>query len=138
VAVGGGGNTSGNRTVPKKVIYGPEQLEAVAICWQNSRNPAHWRCDGPTQDTILSDESLEVQLGYAGCSNPRLNDGSRSIATKSGGAPQTAMVYLCGYGLWYETDVVKKYGITVQRNKYQCTGSTYPTSKCKDNYQMTN
>jgi hypothetical protein len=126
-----GGMLVGNNAGKKKVEHGPEQLEAIAVCWQNKNNKEHWRCDGPTQDTIMADESLDKQLGYAGCEKPRLTDGSRTI---KGGY---AIVYLCGWGLWTETDVAKKYGITVQRNKYQCSGSKYPKSHCRENFQLT-
>ncbi len=122
-------------TKKKKVIYGPEQIEAIAICWQGKRNKDHWRCDGPGQDTILSDDTLEKQLGYAGCSKPRSSDGMRTITRKDGSGGE-ARVFLCGYGIWTEVDIAKKYGFTVQRNKYQCTGSTYPTSHCTDNFQL--
>lgn len=115
---------------------GPEQLEAVAVCWQAKKNPDHWRCDGPTQDTILADDTLEKQLGFAGCSKPRATDGSRNITRKSGDGGE-ASVHLCGYGLYGgDYDIVKKYGLTVQRNKYQCPGKT-GKSHCTDNFQLT-
>lgn len=122
----------GNNAGKKKMVYGPEQLEAVAVCWQNKRNSDHYRCDGPVQDTIMADEPLDKQLGFAGCTKPRSNDGARTI---KGGK---AMVYLCGYGLsGSDRDVAKKYGFTVQRNKYQCTGSKNEKYQCRENFQMT-
>jgi len=125
------GRLVGNNEGKPKVIYGPEQLEAIAVCWPNPEDEELWRCDGPIQDTIDYDEPLETQLGYVGCEKPRLTDGAHTVQGKR------AIVYLCGWGLWTEVDVAKKYGNTVQRNKYQCTGSTEPTDHCRDNYQMT-
>lgn len=124
--------TVGHAASQPKVVHGPEQLEAVAICWQSKNNSQHWRCDGPVQDTLLSDDSLEKQLGYAGCPTPRSNDGSRTIRGSK------AMVYLCGFGLsGGDYDVVKKHGIVAQRNKYQCSGSKYEKNHCKENFQLT-
>jgi len=112
------GATVGKDDKIKKVEHGPEQLEAIAVCWQSKQQEQHWRCSGPIQDTILYDDTLEIQLSHVGCPTPRANDGARTI--KNG----RAMVYLCGFGLsGGDYDVVKKYGITVQRNKYQCSGS---------------
>lgn len=117
----------------KKVKYGPEQLEGIAVCWQSKKNNDTWWCDGPTQYTEMG-ESLQAQLGYAGCKSYRATDGSREITLKSG-TTVTATVYLCGYGLWTDRDVAKKYGITVQRNKYQCVNG--PKTHCTENFQMT-
>lgn len=126
------GATVGKDANIKKVEHGPEQLEAVAVCWQSKHNEQHWQCDGPIQDTILSDDTLEKQLYYAGCPTPRANDGARTIRDRK------AMVYLCGFGLsGGDYNVVKKYGITVQRNKYQCSGSVHEKSHCKENFQLT-
>lgn len=129
-----GGAASGSGAQKKKESLGPEQLEAVAVCWQSTKKKDIWWCDGPIQITILG-ESLESNLGYAGCNDYRATDGDRTITLKSGSAV-TARVFLCGWGLWTDYDVVKKYGITVQRNKYQCVNG--PKSHCKENYQLVN
>ncbi len=118
----------------KKVKYGPEQLEGIALCWQSQKHKDIWWCDGPIQFTELG-ESLEAQLGYVGCKPYRATAGSQQITLRSG-TTVTAMVYLCGYGLWTDADVAKKYGISPQRNKYQCVNG--PKDHCKENYQMTN
>lgn len=128
-AAGAGG---GNGSQRKKEKLGPEQLEAVAVCWQSTKKKDIWWCDGPIQIT-LTGESLESNLGYAGCSNYRATDGDRTITLRSG-STVTARVFLCGWGIWTDYDMVKKYGITVQRNKYQCVNG--PKTHCKENYQL--
>ncbi len=116
---------------PKQKKLGPELLEGVAACWQNKKNKTFWRCDGPSQDTILGDDTLEMQLGFSGCPNPRAEEGTRTIK-----GSVTAKIFLCGYGLegGNDRDIAKKYGFTVQRNKYQCASGQM--NKCRDNFQL--
>lgn len=128
----GDGSAAGAGTQKKKEKLGHEQLEAVAVCWQSKQKKENWRCDGPIQITLLGD-SLESSLGYAGCGDYRATDGDRTITLKSGSSV-TARVFLCGWGIWTDYDMVKKYGITVQRNKYQCVNG--PKTHCKENYQL--
>jgi hypothetical protein len=127
-------STSSSTSGARPTVYGPEQPEAVAVCWQGKKNPENWWCDGPTQYTEIADPR-DKQLGYAGCENPRATDGSRSLVQLRG-EPTEATVFLCGYGLLsYERDIVKKYGITVQRNSYQCAGSSSAKYRCRENFR---
>lgn len=130
---GNNGSAAPSTVAGKKVVHGPEQLEAVAVCWQSKQRKENWRCDGPGQLTILGD-SLENALGYSGCRPYRTTDGDRTI-TLRGGESVSATVYVCGWGIWTEYDIAKKYGIVVQRNKYQCDNG--PKSHCKENFQLT-
>ena len=101
-----------------------DQLEAVAICWQNSRDQSKYGCDGPIQNLIIADYTLEQGLDLVGCPNPRLTEGSRTVKNKS------VTVYLCGYGLISsDRDVVKRNELVVQRNTYSCPKSKW---RCKE------
>lgn len=60
--------------------------EALAYCWAS--NSKRWRCDGPTQKTLVGEKEVESALKLAGCANPR-----HSISHLSG------RLYFCGYDL---------------------------------------
>lgn len=112
-----------NTTSEKQQASMQDQLEAVAICWQNRRNQNKYSCDGPVQQLSMADYTLEEGLKLSGCPNPRLTEGSRTVKDRS------VIVYLCGYGLTSsDRDVVNRNGLTVQRNTYSCPKSQW---RCK-------
>ena len=119
----GENSSQGSTPGSKEQTAMQDQLEAVAICWENSRNQNKYSCDGPIQNLIIADYTLEQALDLSGCPNPRLTDGSRTVKNRS------VIVHLCGYGLISsDRDVVKRNGLTVQRNTYSCPKSQW---RCK-------
>jgi TPR repeat protein len=112
---------------PPKTVWGPIQLEALAICRKGEKN-GKWWCDGPVQDDIIFDSpTVEDALSTVGCS-PAIS--AAGGTTKDGKQDD---VYRCGYGLRsYDRNIAKIHRLVTAQRSYICP--QYEGSKCTTFY----
>jgi hypothetical protein len=100
---------------PKKVEWGPIQLESFAICRQSQKSKK-WECNGALDNQIIADEpTLESALGRQHCEG----------GTWAAGGPTLNGVqweaYRCNRSLGAgDYDVIKRYGMISARRSYMC------------------
>jgi len=99
----------------KKIEWGAIQLEAIAICHQNSKS-GKWECNGALDNQMIVDEpTLESALARQYCSRGTWAAGGPTIQGVQWDA------YRCGHALGVsDYDVAKKHGLITARRTYIC------------------
>lgn len=105
-----------------KPKWGPIQLEATAICRQSKKN-SNWICNGPLDNDLLFDGSLEDSLNRQSCAG-----GERMSAgvTYQG---ERWEAFRCGRSLGAgDNDIATRHGLRTIQRQYICSTDVFSSS----------
>lgn len=120
--------TSGSgKKAEKKIVWGPLQYEAVAICRKQKRGT--YQCFGPLDNEVLGGDTLERGLARQRCAG----------GTWAAGGPflhdQQWEAYRCGHALGAgDYDLVKRYNLITAQRTYMCPQYKPSDGRCDTPY----